>query len=102
MGGELSPAGEPLLQGIRDAIDRYALPGASRSVEVKSGVLGERAEVLGALALVISDTERLRSVGLAAVRAVRSHPSTHDRCPAQRPRARVRPSQYPGASCSGT
>jgi predicted NBD/HSP70 family sugar kinase len=67
VGGELSPAGEPLLHGIRDAIDRYALPGASRSVEVKSGVLGERAEVLGALALVISDTERLRSVGMAAV-----------------------------------
>ncbi len=67
VGGELSPAGEPLLNGIRDAIDRYALPGASRSVEVRAGVLGDRAEVLGALALVISDTERLRSVGLAAL-----------------------------------
>ena len=67
VGGELSAAGEPLLNGIRDAIDRYALPGASRSVEVKAGVLGDRAEVLGALALVISDTERLRSAGLAAL-----------------------------------
>jgi predicted NBD/HSP70 family sugar kinase/biotin operon repressor len=67
VGGELSPAGEPLLNGIRDAIDRYALPGASRSVEVKAGVLGDRAEVLGALALVISDSERLRSAGLVGV-----------------------------------
>ncbi len=67
VGGELSSAGEPLLNGIRDAIDRYALPGASRSVEVKEGVLGDRAEVLGALALVINDTERLRSAGLAAL-----------------------------------
>ena len=57
------------MNGIRDAIDRYALPGASSSVEVKAGVLGDRAEVLGALALVIGDTERLRSAGLAAVEA---------------------------------
>jgi len=34
---------------------------------VKAGVLGDRAEVLGSLALVISDTERLRSAGVAAV-----------------------------------
>jgi predicted NBD/HSP70 family sugar kinase len=67
VGGELSPAGEPLLNGIRDAIERYARPGVSRSLEVKAGVLGDWAEVLGALALVISDTERLRSIGLAGV-----------------------------------
>jgi predicted NBD/HSP70 family sugar kinase len=67
VGGELSPAGEPLLTGIRDTIDRYAMPGAAGRVEVRAGVLGDRAEVLGALALVISDTERLRSAGLAAV-----------------------------------
>ena len=65
VGGDLSAAGPPLLEGIREAIDRYALPGASASVEVKAAVLGERAEVLGALALVIADTERLRTAGLA-------------------------------------
>jgi predicted NBD/HSP70 family sugar kinase len=67
VGGELSAAGEPLLAGIRDAIDRYALPGAAARVEVKAGVLGDRAEVLGSLALVISDAERLRSAGLASL-----------------------------------
>jgi predicted NBD/HSP70 family sugar kinase len=67
VGGELSAAGEPLLGGIRDAIDRYALPGAAARVEVKAGVLGDRAEVLGSLALVISDAERLRSAGLASL-----------------------------------
>jgi len=67
VGGELSPAGAPLLNGIRDAIDRYAMPGAAARVEVRAGVLGERAEVLGSLALVISDTERLRSAGVAAL-----------------------------------
>ena len=67
VGGELAAAGEPLLDGMRDAIERYARPGVSRSLEVKAGVLGDWAEVLGALALVISDTERLRSIGLAGV-----------------------------------
>jgi predicted NBD/HSP70 family sugar kinase len=65
VGGDLSPAGEPLLDGIREAIDRFALPGAAEAVEVRAAVLGERAEVLGALALVIADTERLRTAGLA-------------------------------------
>jgi predicted NBD/HSP70 family sugar kinase len=67
IGGALSLAGEPLLAGVRDALDRYALPGAARVVELKAGVLGARAEVLGALALAIADTEELRSAGLAAL-----------------------------------
>ena len=52
--------------GIREAVDRMALPGTSDAVEILHAELGERAEVLGALALVIGNTERLRSVGLAA------------------------------------
>jgi predicted NBD/HSP70 family sugar kinase len=67
VGGELSAAGEPLLSGIRDAIDRYAMPGSARNVEVRPGMLGDRAEVLGALALVIGDPERLGAAGLAAI-----------------------------------
>jgi predicted NBD/HSP70 family sugar kinase len=66
VGGELSAAGEPLLDGIRQAVDRHALPAAAEAVEVRPGELGERAELLGALALVIADTDRLRSAGLAA------------------------------------
>ena len=38
---------------------------------MRAAVLGERAEVLGALSLVIADTERLRSAGLAALAASR-------------------------------
>jgi predicted NBD/HSP70 family sugar kinase len=67
VGGDLSAVGDPLLAGIREAIDRYALPGAAEAVDVRAAVLGERAEVLGALSLVIADTERLRSAGLAAL-----------------------------------
>ena len=63
VGGELGEAGEPLVEGIRDAIDRYALPGAAQVVQVVHGELGERAEVLGALALVTQSTEVLRLIG---------------------------------------
>jgi len=52
VGGELGEAGEPLLGGIREAVQRFALPGAAGAVRVVPGELGERAEVLGALALV--------------------------------------------------
>ena len=67
VGGDLSVVGEPLFAGVREAIDRNALLGTAHAVEVKGGALGERAGVLGALALVIGDTDRLRSAGLAAL-----------------------------------
>jgi predicted NBD/HSP70 family sugar kinase len=67
VGGELSLAGDALLDGVREEIERYSLPGAAAAVEVRAGILGDRAEVLGALALVIADTDRLRSAGLAPI-----------------------------------
>jgi glucokinase-like ROK family protein len=69
VGGDLSVAGDALLDGVREEIDRYSLPGAAEAVEVRAGILGERAEVLGALAVVIADTDRLRSAGLAPIAA---------------------------------
>lgn len=51
VGGEISTAGELLLEPMRDAIQRSAIPAAAQSVSVVGGVLGDRAEVLGALAL---------------------------------------------------
>ena len=68
VGGELAAAGEPLLDAIRQTIDGQALPAAAEALEVKPAMLGGRAGLLGALALVIGDTERLRSAGLAALR----------------------------------
>jgi predicted NBD/HSP70 family sugar kinase len=67
VGGDLGVIAEQLLTGIREALDRYALPTVRAAIELRAGVLGERAEVLGALALVIGDTDRLRSAGLAAL-----------------------------------
>ena len=67
VGGDLGAAAEPLLSGIREGLDRYVLPTVRAAIALEAGVLGERAEVLGALALVIGDTDRLRSAGLAAL-----------------------------------
>ena len=69
VGGDLSAAGAPLVDGIREAVDRYAQPGSAQAVTVTRGVLGERAEVLGALTLVIGDVQGVRSGGLAALGA---------------------------------
>jgi predicted NBD/HSP70 family sugar kinase/biotin operon repressor len=69
VGGDLSRAGEPLVFGIREAVDRYALPAAATSVVVTQGALGDRAALMGALTLAISDTERLPSARLPALQA---------------------------------
>jgi len=52
VGGVLGAAGA-LLEGIRESVDRYAQPGTADAVTVLPGKLGERAEVLGALALAL-------------------------------------------------
>ena len=55
LGGDLAEAGELVLAPIRDSVARYAIPSAARQVRVVTGALGGRAEVLGALALVLSE-----------------------------------------------
>lgn len=51
IGGELALAGEWLLEPLRRAIERYAVPSAARTVQVRTAALGARAQVLGAVAL---------------------------------------------------
>ncbi|MFI9628427.1 ROK family transcriptional regulator [Streptomyces sp. NPDC052042] len=55
LGGPLAEAGELVLGPIRDSVSRYAIPSAARQLSVLPGALGGRAEVLGALALVLSE-----------------------------------------------
>jgi glucokinase-like ROK family protein len=54
VGGVLGLAGDLLLAPLRDSFLRYAVRAAAESVEIVPGELGERAEVLGALALALS------------------------------------------------
>ncbi|MGE7385581.1 ROK family transcriptional regulator [Streptomyces sp. NPDC004126] len=55
LGGSLAEAGELVLAPIRESVGRYAIPSAARQLSVLTGSLGNRAEVLGALALVLSE-----------------------------------------------
>lgn len=51
IGGNLGAAGDPLLQGTREAIRRYTGNDAAADVTVRAAALGCRAELLGAVAI---------------------------------------------------
>jgi predicted NBD/HSP70 family sugar kinase len=70
VGGELAAAGDLLLDGVRESIARAALPAAADAAGVVAGVLGERAQVLGAIALVVSEADRAFPTRMAAGGAV--------------------------------
>jgi predicted NBD/HSP70 family sugar kinase len=53
VGGELAPAGDLLLEPLAESLARGAVRSAAEDVEVVEGALGDRAEVLGAVALVL-------------------------------------------------
>ncbi len=57
VGGRVSAAGDVLLDPMREAVDRYAIPSAAADVRITSGVLGDRAEVLGALELAARQSD---------------------------------------------
>jgi predicted NBD/HSP70 family sugar kinase len=53
VGGSLGAAGDLLLNPMRESVEQRAIPSASADVEIVGAELGERAELLGALALVL-------------------------------------------------
>ncbi len=55
IGGELAQAGETLLAPLRHALERSALAGSGGFPDVLQGELGERAELVGCLALAIEN-----------------------------------------------
>ncbi|WP_151526928.1 ROK family transcriptional regulator [Serinicoccus kebangsaanensis] len=55
LGGELGTASAPLVDGVREAIDRYAQTSTAETVEVRSAHLGLRAELLGAVSVAIRE-----------------------------------------------
>jgi predicted NBD/HSP70 family sugar kinase len=61
VGGELATAGDLLLGPILESIRRYALPAATEELSVVAGALGDQAELMGALALVVGQSERVLS-----------------------------------------
>ncbi|MGH8773973.1 MAG: ROK family transcriptional regulator [Jiangellaceae bacterium] len=57
IGGDLAGAGDLLLDPLRDVVRRFAIPSAAAVAEVVASTLGDRAQVLGALALVLQDAD---------------------------------------------
>jgi predicted NBD/HSP70 family sugar kinase len=57
VGGDLAAAGDLLLDGVRSSVRLAALPAAAEAARVVAGVLGERAQVLGALALAVGEAD---------------------------------------------
>ena len=64
IGGDMALAGDVLLDPVREVVRRNAIPSAVADTEIVAGVLGERAEMLGALALVMHESERFAAPGL--------------------------------------
>ena len=63
IGGDLSAAGELITEPVLESIRRYAITSAAEQVSVVAGVLGERAELLGALALVLHASDGVVGTG---------------------------------------
>jgi glucokinase-like ROK family protein len=82
VGGTLAATGDVLLDPMRETVDRRAIPSAAEDVEIVAGVLGDRAEVLGAIGLVLYESH---------------HPVTG----VSSPMARARPPNAGGSSTSG-
>jgi predicted NBD/HSP70 family sugar kinase len=61
VGGRLAPAGELVLGPLREAVRRYAIPAAAETARIVPSALGARAELLGALVLVIGQSDRALS-----------------------------------------
>jgi predicted NBD/HSP70 family sugar kinase/biotin operon repressor len=57
LGGHMSAAGDVVLDPLREAVSRYAIPSAAQDVRITGGVLGDRAEVLGALELAARQSD---------------------------------------------
>ncbi|MGD0704880.1 MAG: ROK family protein [Trebonia sp.] len=64
--GALGAAGQYVLAGIRESIDRHTAPVVADSIQVIAGQLGDRAELLGGAALA-------RNLRLDGVRGTRGH-----------------------------
>jgi predicted NBD/HSP70 family sugar kinase len=60
VGGDLAPAGDVLVAAVAEAIADDALPEHAADAGVVTAGLGERAQLYGALGLVLADARRPR------------------------------------------
>lgn len=65
VGGDMSRAGDLLLDSVRLGLRRHALASVSANTQVLAAALGERASVMGALMLAMDRTELVPAAGIS-------------------------------------
>ena len=61
VGGSMARAGDLLFDPLRESVNLRAIPSAAEDVEIVPGELGERAELLGAVALVLQEASLVQA-----------------------------------------
>ena len=56
VGGDMSVLGDVIIDGVREGLERSTIPPVRADARVAAGQLGDRAEVLGAVGLVLAET----------------------------------------------
>jgi predicted NBD/HSP70 family sugar kinase/biotin operon repressor len=69
VGGSLGHAGALLLDPLRESVSLRAIPSAGEDVSIVPGELGERAELLGAVALVLQEATLAQGARTPALQA---------------------------------
>jgi glucokinase-like ROK family protein len=69
VGGSMGQAGALLLDPLRESVSRRAIPSAGEDVRIVPGELGERAELLGAVALVLQEVSLAQGARTPAIQA---------------------------------
>jgi predicted NBD/HSP70 family sugar kinase len=74
VGGSLGHAGDLLLDPLRESVRLRAIPSAAEDVEIVPGELGERAELLGAVALVLKEASLAQGGRTPALQTTETEP----------------------------
>jgi predicted NBD/HSP70 family sugar kinase len=69
VGGSTGQAGALLLDPLRESVSLRAIPSAAEDVSIVPGELGERAELLGAVALVLQEASLAQGARMPALQA---------------------------------
>jgi predicted NBD/HSP70 family sugar kinase/biotin operon repressor len=74
VGGSMGHAGDLLLDPLRESVRLRAIPSAAEDVEIVPGELGERAELLGAVALVLQEASLAPGAPTPAMQSTTTEP----------------------------
>jgi predicted NBD/HSP70 family sugar kinase len=74
VGGSTGHAGDLLLDPLRESVRLRALPSAAEDVQIVPGELGERAELLGAVALVLQNASLTQGGGTPVLQVKNTEP----------------------------